>query len=178
MTRIGKIASCAVFVAFGIILPIAFHFVGAMGSVFLPMHIPVMIAGLFLGPVAGLTVGVIAPLMSSVLTGMPPLMPVLPIMAVELAVYGATGGYLYRKRRLPLVIALAAAMIAGRIAALIEVYLLANLLQLTLKPMVYMAGMAAGLPGIAIQLAVVPLLVKRLESSLRKDSNFNTRKVR
>lgn len=96
MTCVGKMGASAVFVAFGMILPVMFHFVGAIGSIFLPMHIPVLMAGLFLGPVSGLTVGVMTPMLSSLLTGMPPLMPVLPLMPLELAVYGALSGYLYR----------------------------------------------------------------------------------
>ncbi len=172
MTRLGRMVASAVFVAVGIILPITFHFVGAMGSIFLPMHIPVLMAGLFLGPLAGLTVGMMTPILSSLLTGMPPLLPALPLMTMELAVYGAVGGYLYRMRHLPLVVALIAAMIAGRVAALVGVYGFANLLQLKLTPIAYAAGLAAGLPGIAVQLIAVPLLVKRLESSFHKNNNL------
>lgn len=172
MTRVGRMVASGVFVAFGIILPITFHFVGAMGSVFLPMHIPVLMAGLFLGPLAGVTVGVMTPILSSLLTGMPPLLPALPLMTMELAVYGTVGGYLYRVRRLPLVAALIVAMIAGRMVALVGVYGLANLLQLKLTPMAYAAGLAAGLPGIAVQLIVVPLLVKRLENSFHRNNNL------
>ena len=168
MTRVGTMAATSVFVAFGVILPIAFHFVGAMGPVFLPMHIPVLMAGLFLGPVSGLTVGVITPVLSSVLTGMPPLIPILPLMVMELAVYGTVAGYLYQVRHLPLAVALITAMIAGRLAALVGVYGLANLFHLKLTPMAYLAGLTAGLPGIAVQLIVVPLLLKRLENSLLK----------
>ncbi|WP_312421276.1 ECF transporter S component [Anaerospora hongkongensis] len=170
MTRVGKMGASAVFVAFGIILPIMFHFVGAIGSIFLPMHIPVLMAGLFLGPVSGFTVGVMAPMLSSLLTGMPPLMPVLPLMTLELAVYGALSGYLYREHRLPLIVALITALIAGRVAALAGVWGLANLLQVKLTLLVYAAGFAKGLPGIVVQLIVIPFLVKRLESSFSKNN--------
>lgn len=170
MTRVGKMGASAVFVAFGIVLPIMFHFVGAMGSIFLPMHIPVLMAGLFLGPISGLTVGVMTPILSSLLTGMPPLMPVLPLMMLELAAYGTVSGYLYRERQLPLVVALIAALVVGRVAALVGVWGLANLLQLKLTVMVYAAGFAKGLPGIVVQLIAIPFLVKRLESSVNKNN--------
>ena len=61
MTRTGKMVASSVFIAFGVTLPIAFHFFGGIGSVFLPMHIPVLIAGLFLGRNAGLAVGFLTP---------------------------------------------------------------------------------------------------------------------
>jgi len=163
--RTGKIVASSLFIAFGVILPVVFHFFGAMGPVFLPMHIPVLIAGLFLGGFAGLVVGVLTPFLSSLLTGMPPLMPTLPVMAVELAVYGAIGGCLHKIWRWNLYVSLATAMVAGRLAAAMMVYVLANMLHITVSPVAYVTGaVVTGLPGIVIQLAVVPLLVKRLQA--------------
>jgi riboflavin transporter FmnP len=111
-----------------------------MGPVFLPMHIPVLIAGLFLGGFAGLVVGVLTPFLSSLLTGMPPLMPTLPVMAVELAVYGAIGGCLHKIWRWNLYVSLATAMVAGRLAAAMMVYVLANMLNITVSPVAYVTG--------------------------------------
>jgi riboflavin transporter FmnP len=164
LNKTGKLVACSVFIAFGVLLPIAFHLVGALGPVFLPMHIPVLIAGLFLGGYAGFTVGVIAPILSSLLTGMPPVMPMLPAMAVELAAYGAVGGYLYQSRRWNLLGSLIGAMVIGRFAAAIAVYCMVEMLNISLKPSVYIAGsMITGFPGMVIQLVLVPLLVKRLQ---------------
>lgn len=87
--------ACAVCIAFGVVLPIVFQMAGAAGSIFLPMHIPVMIAGLFIGAEAGFIVEIISPILSSLMTGMPALMPVLPLMVVELGLYGAVGSYLH-----------------------------------------------------------------------------------
>ena len=47
-------------VAAGIILPMMFHAVG-MGKVFLPMHIPVLLAGFMVGPIIGGLVGFLTP---------------------------------------------------------------------------------------------------------------------
>ncbi|HWQ61666.1 MAG TPA: ECF transporter S component, partial [Negativicutes bacterium] len=128
-------------------------------------HIPVFIAGLFLGGYAGLAVGALTPVFSSLLTGMPPAMPSLPVMAVELAIYGAAGGYLYNGRRWNLLVSLAAAMVAGRLGAALALYVMINMLKITIDFTAYMTGaLVTGLPGIAIQLAVVPLLVKRLQT--------------
>ncbi len=167
--RTGKIVASSLFIALGVVLPVVFHFFGALGPVFLPMHIPVLIAGLFLGGKAGLAVGALTPVLSSFLTGMPPLLPTLPVMAAELAVYGAAGGYLYRGRCWKLYVSLAAAITAGRLAAAAMVCVIANMLSISVSPVAYVTGaFVTGLPGIVIQLAVVPLLVKRLEITFPK----------
>ncbi len=168
MTYTRKLIYIALFIALGLTLPIVFHLVGggAAGSVFLPMHIPVFMAGLLLGIKGGLTTGVLTPVLSSVLTGMPPLLPMLPIMITELGVYGAVAGYLYKKRQLPLVLALAAAMIAGRMAALAVVACLAGLFGIIMNPMAYVTGVTTtGIPGMVIQFVFVPLLIKKLEAT-------------
>ncbi|MHC1745977.1 MAG: ECF transporter S component [Negativicutes bacterium] len=167
MFSIYLLVAGAVCIAFGIVLPIAFHMAGAMGSVFLPMHIPVMIAGLFIGAEAGWITGMITPLLSSLMTGMPPLMPVLPLMVVELSVYGFAGGYLHQRMRFSLLVSLIGAMIAGRLAVAATAYIMLNLLGIQLKPFVYLtAAVVTGLPGIIIQLMIVPLLVKRMQAAL------------
>ena len=81
----------AMFIALGVALPQAFHAVPNAGSVFLPMHIPVLIAGYVVGPIFGLAVGVLTPLLSHLMFGMPPA-PVLPGMLCELAMYGLASG--------------------------------------------------------------------------------------
>ena len=72
--NIRNIILGGLFVALGIVIPIAFHAIGA-GPVFLPMHIPVLLAGFTIGPTIGCLVGAVTPILSSLLTGMPPLMP-------------------------------------------------------------------------------------------------------
>ena len=44
-----KLVSCALCIAIGVLLPMAFHVIPNAGSIFLPMHIPVLICGLFCG---------------------------------------------------------------------------------------------------------------------------------
>ena len=165
MSYTRKLIHIAMFIALGVMLPIAFHLVGGGGSVFLPMHIPVLIAGLMLGIKGGLATGILTPIVSSITTGMPPIIPMLPIMAVELGVYGIVAGYLYRQCKLPLVWSLVGAMLAGRLAAALAVAGLVAVLAVKLKPLTYIIGaISSGLPGIVIQLLFIPLLVKKLEA--------------
>ena len=69
----------ALFVALGLLLPVMFHAIGA-GPVMLPMHIPVLLCGFICGWQYGAICGLIVPLLSSVITGMPPIFPTAPAM--------------------------------------------------------------------------------------------------
>ena len=93
MAETKKMAVGGLLIAVGILLPQVFHLAGgsAMGTLFLPMHLPVLLGGFLLGPLFGGTVGLLTPLVSCLLTGMPAA-AVLPTMAVELLVYGLAGG--------------------------------------------------------------------------------------
>ena len=106
----------AFFVAIGVLLPMIFHFFGGLGKMLLPMHIPVLLCGFVCGPSYGALCGFIVPILSASLTGMPVMFPNGVIMAFELLTYGFLGGILYQKGQ-RLLIALIAAMVAGRIVS-------------------------------------------------------------
>lgn len=155
----------ALFVALGILLPIAFHAVG-MGKVFLPMHIPVLLGGFFCGPVVAMLVGMITPLLSAVLTGMPPLMPpVAQGMVFELGVYGLLTGVLYERLRLGVYPSLLVAMAAGRLVYGFLGYLVLPLFGLKQVPLLAPLMLAVGesLPGVVLQLVLIPLVVGAIE---------------
>lgn len=61
-----KLVSGALCIAIGVLLPMAFHVIPNGGSVFLPMHIPVLICGLFCGAPYGLACGIISAIVCSV----------------------------------------------------------------------------------------------------------------
>lgn len=168
MTQVKKAIITAVCMALCVVLPLAFHAVPNAGSIYLPMHIPVLLCGLICGWAFGLACGVVGPLLSSLLTGMPPA-AVLPAMMIELAVYGIVAGLgmaLVRTKKLSadLYISLIAAMLVGRIIAGAA------------KALIFAAGsmtMAAwatsyfvtSLPGIVIQLILIPAIVIALEKA-------------
>lgn len=150
----------ALFIAAGLLLPITFHAAG-LGRAFLPMHIPVLLAGFFTGPAVGALVGAVTPLLSSVFTGMPPVMPpTAQVMFFELAAYGAVTGFLYRRLGLGVYPSLVIAMLAGRMVHGIAAYLMFPLFGLSI-PLLYplTAGLVTGLPGIAVQLVLIPAVV-------------------
>lgn len=154
----------ALMVALCVVLPVAFHSVPDGGTVFLPMHVPVLICGMICGWPYGFLCGLLGPLLSCLLTGMPPL-AMLPAMMVECGVYGLVTGLLLKFVRTgklygDLYIALIVAMIAGRVVSGVAKALI-------FTPGITMtywltASFITALPGIVIQLALVPLLVGML----------------
>ena len=62
-----KLVFCAICVALCVVLPMAFHALGS-GTVFLPMHVPVLLCGLVCTWPYGVVCGLLGPLLSSVLT--------------------------------------------------------------------------------------------------------------
>ena len=146
--------------AAGVLLPQVFHMAGGpgLGGTFLPMHIPVFVAGMLLGDFYGLSVGLLTPILSFLLTGMPPFAR-LPFMIVELAVYGWISG-LAARRRTPVLVALVVAQIAGRVAYGGALFIGVGLFGVNISPIAAVtAALVAGLPGIALQLIAIPPLV-------------------
>ena len=156
-------------VAAAVILPQLFHLMGAvsglgtaLGETFLPMHLPIILAGLLAGPYVGAIAGVLSPLISFALTGMPTA-AMLPFMMIELCVYGLSSGLL-RTVNLPNIVKVLIAQVAGRgvraIAILIAVYAFGN----TAVPVaVIWNSIVAGIFGIVLQWALIPLIVYRAE---------------
>lgn len=149
-------------IATGILVAVIFHATGIGGKVALPLHYPALLAGFLLGWHWGLWVGLIIPLLSALITGMPPLIPSALLMAPELAVYGASAGLL--RKLIGLYPSLIVALILGRLAWGAAVWVLTPLLGLKIPVLAALAGaLVTGLPGIIGQIVIVPLLVSRLE---------------
>lgn len=146
--------------ALGIIIPSIFHTTGVPGTIFLPMHIPVLLGGLLLPIPLAILVGAVTPLLNSLITGMPPLFPMVIIMAFELGVYGLIASLLYRKFKLPVIISLIISMLLGRAVAGIVVFVLVILFTVPMDPIIFVkSGVLTGLPGIVIQLIIIPTLM-------------------
>lgn len=170
-----QLVFAALCVALGVVLPQAFHAVPNAGNVLLPMHLPVLLCGLTCGWPYGLACGLLTPLLSHLLTGMPP-MAYLPAMVCELAAYGLISGVLARRirtgrRSLDLYVQLIAAMLAGR-----AVYGAMNALVFRAgaysMELFLTAAFVTALPGILIQLALLPGLVLVLEKARVLESPY------
>lgn len=159
--------------ALGLVLPMVFHFFGGMGPVFLPMHIPVLIGGFLLPPYLALLLGIVTPLVSGVLTGMPPMFPMAVIMMFELGAYGLSASLATKKFKLSSVLALVVTMIIGRVVAGIVVFVLSLSFSVKMNAFMFVkGGIITGLPGIAIQLILIPSLVYAL-NKVNRGANVN-----
>ncbi len=167
MTHVKKLVFSALCAALCVVLPLLFHVIPDAGTIFLPMHIPVLLCGMLCGWPWGLSCGLLGPLLSSLLTKMPP-MAVLPGMMVECAVYGAVSGLLMELlKRKPLVPrlygSLVPAMLAGRVVSGIVKALIFN------PGMSFSAWVTASfvtaLPGILTQLILLPILLLSLSKA-------------
>ncbi len=182
MSKTKFITLTAVFCALGALLPQAFHIFGeTAGKVFLPMHIPAMLAGLIVSPVSGLVCGLLSPILSFLITGgaMPILIKV-PFMMLEVGAYGLFCGLFSQKvfskaRIADIIINIASvfiAQIAGRIVNAAGVLAAVHILGVTHKGVslgaVY-TSVIAGLPGIVIQLLLVPVLAVLLKKAVSDD---------
>lgn len=175
MNRTQKMIFTAVCMALCVVLPGAFHWIPNAGSIFLPMHIPVLLCGLACGWTWGMTCGVLGPVLSFLITAMPPA-AVLPSMTVECAVYGCVTGFMLRKVHTgrpaaDLYISMGTAMVLGRALAGISKALLFTP-GIPVLPWMW-AALVTGLPGICIQLVLIPLVLLVLQRArlLPKRSN-------
>ena len=164
MTPARRTVLGALFVALCVVVPYAFHAVPNGGSIFLPMHIPVLICGMVCGWPYGFICGLLGPALSSLLTSMPPA-AYLPPMMVECAVYGLVTGLMLKfvhtgKNNLDLYIALITAMLAGRVVSGIAKALIFSP-DITMSVWIASSFITA-LPGIVLQLILIPLLVNLL----------------
>ncbi len=151
-------------------VPQLFHVMGAvsglgtsLGETFLPMHLPIILVGLLAGPYAGAVSGLLGPLASFALTGMPGQV-MLPFMMIELCAYGAFAG-LMRNVKMPNIAKILIAQAGGRIiraiAVLIAVCALGNE---SIKIAVIWKSVVTGIPGLVLQWSLLPLLMYRIEN--------------
>ncbi len=161
--QMKRLVLSALFLALAYVLPFFTGNIPQIGSMLLPMHIPVLLCGFLCGAPWGLAVGVIAPVMRSLLTGgFPPMFPTAVAMAAELAVYGAVSGLL--SHRLPkspsfVYTTLIAAMVSGRVVWGIVMALI-TLGGDAFSFATFVAGaFTNAIPGILLQLVAVPAIV-------------------
>lgn len=157
-----QLVTAALCAAMGLLLPSVFHLFGGAGPAFLPMHIPILLCGLLCGWQYGALCGIVVPLLSSAMTGMPVLYPTGVAMCFELACYGAVSGFLYR--RWGVYPSLICAMLAGRAVSGCANAILLGLGGKTYALSAFLStAFVVAVPGIIIQLIVLPAIVKLLE---------------
>ena len=167
-SNILKLTYSAVCLALAMLLPLLTWHDTMLGNMFSLMHLPILLCGFICGWEWGLPVGFIAPLLRSVLFGMPPLFPTAVAMAFELAVYGLLAGLLYKifpKKNGFIYISLIAAMIGGRIVGGLVQFIIAGFKNTSYTfSAFFTAYFVNAIPGIILQIILVPLIVMALRN--------------
>ena len=185
---VKRLVLSAMFMALGLILPFITGQLQQVGTMLLPMHIPVLLCGLICGWQYGAVVGFVLPLLRYSLFGMPPIYPMGMSMAFELAAYGAVIGIcrkIFRRKKwfatvseskryiLDIYFSLVVSMICGRIVWGLVRYALASVTRQVFTWQMFVAGaFVTAIPGIVIQLILIPALMIALErAGIWKENN-------
>lgn len=168
--RALRLTLSALCLALCMVLPFLTGQIPQIGAMLCPMHIPVLLCGFFCGPAYGAAVGAAAPVLRFALFGMPPLFPTGTAMAFELLTYGLVSGWLYRalpRRRAFVYVSLIAAMLCGRAVWGVVSAALLTASGAGFTWAAFVAGAFAGaLPGIALHILLIPVLVMAAERVL------------
>lgn len=151
-----------VFTGLAVFTPWLAHQFNLAGQIFLPMHIFVLAAGFLFGWRTGLMVGVLSSLSSYFLTQMPAA-ALLPQVILELAVYGIVIGLL-REKNFNIWVSLFSAMVLGRLARVLFI-------SLFVPGMDALQFIGMSLPGIILQIALMPLIVYFIREFISKKDN-------
>lgn len=162
--------------AAAVALPQLFHLAGAalgvgtaVGETLLPMHLPIILVGLLAGPWAGAVSGLLAPLVSFGLSGMP-VLAMLPFITIEVCVYGLSAGLL-RNCKLPALGKVLGVQLLGRLvraAAILPAY---YLLGSGVAPAIIWTSVRSGLPGLILQWVLIPVVLWCVERARNRDEH-------
>ena len=165
---VRKLTYSALCLALALLLPFLTGQIPQIGSMLCPMHLPVLLCGFLCGRQYGAVVGFIAPLLRLVMFGMPPFYVAIA-MAFEMAVYGAVSGLLYRafpRNITGIYLSLLTAMITGRLVWGAVKFVMAGFQHTEFSFALFISGAVTGsIPGIILQLVLVPLLVAAAEKA-------------
>lgn len=175
-TAVTDVALAAMFLAIAFVLPFFTGQIPQIGNMLCPMHLPVILCGYICGGPWGLVVGFVAPLLRSFIIGAPTLFPRAVAMAFELAAYGFFSGFFYRvlpKKKINIYASLVLSMIIGRLVwGFVQIACVGfNASEFGLAAF-WAGAVANAVPGIIIQLILIPVLVIVLEKNAMKDKKI------
>ena len=159
----------ALFLALGLVLPFFTGQIPQIGSMLLPMHLPVLICGLLCGWQYGAAVGLILPMLRYFLFGMPPLLTAIA-MSFELLTYGLVIGLLYSRSRWKCIFSLyrslLIAMVAGRVVWGVVRVIMTGVAGEAFTWQLFLSGaLLTAIPGIILQLVFIPALMVALDKT-------------
>lgn len=155
-----QIALIALFIALCLLVPFLFHLVG-LGKMFLPMFLPILLAGFMIKFPAATMVGLLGPWISALITGMPPLFPTAVSMSMEGAITSGLASYLHFNLRVSLWLNLILTIFAQRVARILMLWLILPLFGLPARTL-SLADFIYSFPGVILQLVLIPIILKML----------------
>ncbi|MCC8023641.1 MAG: ECF transporter S component [Clostridiales bacterium] len=162
MSRNRQLAMAALCIALAIVLPRLAMGSQVLGTMFLPMHFPILLCAFLCDWKFSALSGAIVPLIASLLFGMPPLYPVAVAMCFELCTYGLTAALLYK--RFNIYASLLGAMLAGRLVYGAVQVVLSGIQGVAYAMETYLTTtFLEGVPGILLQLLLIPVIVLALD---------------
>ncbi len=169
MKKTRSITLTGMMIAVGIVIVTVLKNFGGQPilRLFSPMHFPVILAGLAIGPVEGLVCGVLTPALSYLINQLPPNGPW--AMMAELGTYGLVCGLCMRmlkgqKGMTKIYLSLVPAMILGRIVGgLVTGFILnAGAYSFSAWISAYFVGT---FPAIITDLILIPIIVRALQNA-------------
>lgn len=168
--KIQKLVLSAMFLGLGLVLPFFTGQIPQIGSMLLPMHLPVILCGFICGWKYGFVVGAVTPVLRSVVFGMPPMYPTAIAMAFELAAYGFLVGFLFQNARWQclksLYRCLIISMLGGRAVWGFVMTVILGLGENGFTLTAFLTGaFLNAIPGIIAQLILVPAIMLALNKT-------------
>ncbi len=166
---VDNLLLAVIFSSLGIVFPLLFHLLG-LGSMFLPMYIPLALGSFLLTASNALLIGFFTPFISALITGMPPFYPpVAFIMMAQLAIFCFIISFTTHRFHTGTLASFCIAIIADRsILALCYCFIMP---LFSINPKIYiMYDLFKGMPGIIIMMLVLPFAVPRSTALLGKYS--------
>ncbi len=161
---IQQLVLTAMFLALGIVLPFFFGQVPQIGSMLLPMHIPVFLCAFICTWRYGVPMAIILPLLRSLLFSRPNFYPEAISIAFEMATYAFVGGHLYsaakQKNLRALYGCMLISMASGRLVRIsLQMFLLGMSGASFAFGAVVTGVVVSGIPGILLQLFLIPAVM-------------------
>ncbi len=161
------VSRAALITALAVGLPPVFHML-KLGAIFLPMYLPILAGAFFLPWRWAAATGAAAPLISALMTGMPPFYPPVAVwLAGELLTAGCVTSLVNGRFRVPSVVSVGTGLIAARAVQALLVFFTASWMDLPPR-MLTLAAFAGSWPGMVLALLAVPAAV----ALIKKDSTW------
>ena len=172
MTGTKKLTFASISLACCFFLPLLTTHAPQVSMMLCLMHFPVMVCGMMCGAPWGVAVGVSAPILRSLMFGMPAMYPEAVAMCIEMGVYGFVCGLEAndpRKSPGNVFLDLILAMVAGRVAWGAAMTFFAIISQVTFSVEAYKEAVINTWPGIILQLMGLPPLIVFLQTAFYPD---------